>query len=253
MDAKRDSFGRPLIIPPDGGKPVAYRRCTTFIDVLSDRSALERWKQRKTAIGLSKRKDLLLRVATSKHDNKKLDEVCEWALKASGSDSSANIGTAIHSLTEEIDRGNTPEIPEDFAKDIQAYLAATKHLTMKSIEVFVVNDDLKVGGTFDRVVYLPNDIGGGADLVADLKTGSIHFDAGKIAMQLAVYANSVVYDVATGERTPLDASRMRGLVIHLPQGEGKCSVLEADLVAGWQGAQLAADVWAWRAKKGFLT
>jgi hypothetical protein len=249
VDAKRDSFGRPLIIPPDGGKPVAYRRCTTFIDVLSDRSALERWKQRKTAIGLAARKDLLLRVATSKHDNKALDQVCEWALKASGSDSSANIGTAIHSLTEAIDRGNTPEIPEDFAKDIQAYLAATKPFFMEQIEVFVVNDDLRVGGTFDRVVSRPE----GIRMVADLKTGSVHFDAGKIAMQLAVYANSQVYDVATGERSKLSVNTEVGLVFHLPQGEGKCSVLQADLVAGWQGAQLAADVWAWRAKKGFLT
>jgi hypothetical protein len=247
VDAKRDNLGRPLIIPPDGGKPVAYRRCTTFIDVLSDRSALERWKQRKTAIGLSMRKDLLLSVATSKHDNKKLDQVCEWALKASGSDSAANIGTALHSLTEEIDRGNTPEIPEDFAKDIQAYLHATKPYTMQAIEVFVVNDELKVGGTFDRIVQELE------PLVADLKTGSISYDAGKIAMQLAVYANSKVYNVATGERTPLDVSVTRGLVIHLPQGEGKCQILEADLVAGWQGVQLASDVWAWRATKGFLT
>ena len=247
MDAQRDHFGRPLVVPPGGGKPVAYRRCTTFIDVLADRSNLERWKQRQTAVGLSMRKDLLLSVATAKSDKKKLDQLCELALKAAGSDASANIGTALHSLTEEIDRGNTPDIPEDFAKDIQAYLAATKHLTMKAIEVFVVNDELKVGGTFDRVVLLQED-----RLVADLKTGSIAFDAGKIAMQLAVYANSQVYDPATGAREPLTVSRERGLVIHLPQGEGKCQILEADLKAGWEGAQLAAEVWAWRGRKGFL-
>lgn len=250
-EPNRDHFGRPLIIPPDGGKPVPYRRCTTFIDVLGDRSNLERWKQRQTAVGLSLRSDLLLRVATSKKDNKALDKLCEDALKAAGSESSANIGTAIHSLTEQIDRGETPEIPEAWAKDIQAYIQATKHLTMSAIEVFVVNDDLKVGGTFDRIVC---DTTGASPvpMVADLKTGSIAFDAGKIAMQLAVYANSHVYNIETGERTPLDASQERGLVVHLPQGEGKCQVLEADLVEGWKGAQLAADVWAWRAKKGFL-
>ncbi len=246
-DPKRDHFGRPLIIPPDGGKPVPYRRCTTFIDVLGDRSNLERWKQRQTAVGLSLRSDLLLRVATSKKDNKALDKLCEDALKAAGSESSANIGTAIHSLTEQIDRGETPEIPEAWAKDIQAYIQATKHFVMRSIEVFVVNDDLKVGGTFDRIVGHQ-----GIGYVADLKTGSIAFDAGKIAMQLAVYAHSQIYNIETGERTPLGAYDQQGFVIHLPQGEGKCQVLEADLVEGWKGAQLAADVWAWRAKKGFL-
>lgn len=245
-DPKRDNFGRPLIIPPDGGKPVAYRRCTTFIDVLADRGALERWKQRKTAIGLSMRSDLLLRVQAEKKNNATLDKICEWALQAAGSDASANIGTAIHSLTEQIDRGETPEIPEAFAKDIQAYLHATKALTMKAIEVFVVNDDLKVGGTFDRIAL---DL---EPVVADLKTGSITYDAGKIAMQLAVYAHSQIYNIETGERTPLDVSHQRGLVIHLPQGEGRCSILEADLEEGWRGAQLAADVWAWRSKKGFL-
>lgn len=247
-DPKRDHFGRPLIIPPDGGKPVPYRRCTTFIDVLGDRSNLERWKQRQTAIGLASRSDLMLRVSTSKKDNRALDRICEDALKAAGSDASANIGTAIHSLTEAIDRGETPEIPEAWAKDIQAYIQATKDLKMEAIEVFVVNDDLKVGGTFDRIVATV----AGHRHVADLKTGSITFDAGKIAMQLAVYAHSKVYNIETGERTDLEVDISDGLVIHLPQGEGKCSILEADLVEGWVGAQLAADVWAWRAKKGFL-
>lgn len=248
-DPKRDHFGRPLIIPPDGGKPVPYRRCTTFIDVLSDRSALERWKQRNTAVGLSLRSDLLLRVATSKKDNKELDRLCEDALKAAGSESSANIGTAIHSLTEQIDRGETPEIPEAWTKDIQAYIQATRHLIMEQIEVFVVNDDLKVGGTFDRIVATIDE---GRRHVADLKTGSITFDAGKIAMQLAVYAHSQIYNIETGERTPLEVDISDGFVFHLPQGEGKCSILEADLVEGWVGVQLAADVWAWRSKKGFL-
>ena len=247
-EPKRDNFGRPLIIPPGGGEPVAYRRCTTFIDVLADRSNLERWKQRQTAIGLSRRNDLLLRVATAGKDNKTLDKVCEWALQAAGSDASANIGTAIHTLTEQIDRGETPEIPEAWAKDLQAYIQATKHLKMDQIEVFVVNDDLKVGGTFDRVVATVEE----HRFVSDLKTGSISFDAGKIAMQLAVYANSHVYNIETGERSELTASREKGVVIHLPQGEGKCSILEADLAEGWKGAQLAADVWAWRGKKGFL-
>ena len=248
-DPKRDNFGRPLIIPPSGGPAVPYRRCTTFIDVLADRSALERWKQRQTAIGLSRRNDLLLRIATAGKDNKTLDKVCEWALQAAGSDASANIGTAIHTLTEQIDRGETPEIPEAWAKDVKAYLQATRDLKMMGIEVFVVNDDLKVGGTFDRLVY---DTARPIPLVADLKTGSISFDTGKIAMQLAVYANSQIYNIETGERTPLYVNASEGLVIHLPQGEGKCTLYEADLVEGWKGAQLAADVWAWRGKKGFL-
>jgi hypothetical protein len=247
MDAQRDHFGRPLVIPPEGGKPVAYRRCTTFIDVLGDRTALEKWKQRQVAVGLTKRNDLMMRAAAAP-DKKTLDYVCEEALKAAGSDASANIGTAVHALTERIDRGETPEIPAGFEKDIQAYLTAVKPLTMKAIEVFVVHDRLKVGGTFDRIVEWE-----GKQYVADLKTGSISFDGAKIAMQLSIYANSQIYDVATGTRTRLEVDLHKGLVIHLPQGEGKCSLHWADIHAGFDGVRLAEQVWKWRSTKTLLS
>jgi len=113
--------------------------------------------------------------------------------------------------------------------------------------VFVVNDTLQVGGTFDRIVALE-----GKPYVADLKTGDISFDTAKIAMQLAVYASSERYDHITKTRTPLDVSREKGLVIHLPAGEGTCKLLWADLKAGWEGIRLAAEVWAWRKRRGLL-
>ncbi len=247
MEPNRDHWGRPLVIPPEGGKPVAYRRCTTFIDVLGDRSNLERWKQRQTALGLSKRPDLMMRVQ-AKPSNKDLDRICEDSLKAAGSDASANIGTAIHALTELIDRGQTPEIPPQAEKDIQAYIAAVKPMKMEAIEVFVVHDRLKVGGTFDRIVRYEDKL-----YVADLKTGSIDYDGAKIAMQLAVYANSQIYDVETGKRTRLEVDLHRGLVIHLPQGEGKCTLHWADIHAGFEGVRLAEQVWQWRSRKDLLT
>jgi hypothetical protein len=111
----------------------------------------------------------------------------------------------------------------------------------------VVNDALQVAGTFDRVVAV-----GDLRFIADLKTGGIDYAAAKIAMQLAVYANSERYDPETGARSPLAVNQERGLVIHLPAGEGQCSFHWADLKAGWEGVQLAAQVWAWRARKGLL-
>ena len=243
----RDRFGRPLVIPRDGGRAVPYRRCTTFIDVLADQYQLQQWKQRQVALGLAARADLLLKAAAAAGDKKTLNAVCEAAMEAAGSSASATIGTALHALTEQLDRGETPAIPASAEADIAAYRAATGFWTMADIEVFVVNDALQVAGTFDRVVAA-----GHLRFIADLKTGGIDYAASKIAMQLAVYANSERYDPETGARSSLDVNQERGLVIHLPAGEGRCSFHWADLKAGWEGVQLAAQVWAWRARKGLL-
>ena len=54
-EPKRDRWGRPLIVPPDGGKAVPYTRCTTIADTLDERRALEAWMQRQVAVGLAMR------------------------------------------------------------------------------------------------------------------------------------------------------------------------------------------------------
>lgn len=246
-EVPRDGFGRPLITPVGGGKPVAYQRCTTFIDMLSDRYQLEAWKQRQVAVGLSRRPDLLLR-AGSTDDKDTLNQVCEDALEAAGSSAAATVGTAIHEITERIDRGEKPAIPASHSDDLLAYIMATATLKKRDIEVFVVHDELKVGGTFDRVL----EVNGGA-YVADLKTGNIDYDTAKISMQLAVYANSKRYSPATGERSELGVSTEKGIIIHLPVGTGTCDLYWVDLVRGLEGVKLCAKVRDWRKTKMTLT
>lgn len=244
---ERDRWGRPIVVLPDGSKRVPYRRCTTFIDVLDDRYNLELWKQRQVADGLARRPDLVLKAAAAAGDKTELNEVTKQALEAAGSSSAATTGSAVHSITEQIDRGLDAMIPPTATADIDAYRAATAHLSMRLIEVFVVHDEYQVGGTFDRVVELD-----GVRYVADIKTGSIDYASSKIAMQLAVYARSKLYEIRSGRRSNLDVHQQRGLVIHLPAGAGECTLHWADLDAGWEGAQLCRDVWQWRARKGLL-
>lgn len=43
---ERDYLGRPKIVDPATGKSKAYTRCTTYIDCLEDKTALDKWKQR---------------------------------------------------------------------------------------------------------------------------------------------------------------------------------------------------------------
>lgn len=236
-------FGRPLVIPPGGGKPVPYTRCTTYVGAVEDTWALSRWQQRMVALGLAERKDLLLSVAAHREDKGMLDQLCESAAEAAKARAGATIGTALHSLTEQMDRGlDVGTVPPEYAPDLAAYADATKDLTAVHIEEFTVLDRLKIGGTPDRVVRYQ-----GKRFIADLKTGAIEWGFVKIAAQLAVYARSSLYDPETGARTPHGAELDKGIVIHLPAGTGECRLYWIDLLTGWDAVRIARDV---REKRG---
>lgn len=247
-DIDRDRYGRPLITPPDGGKPTAYTRCTTFVDCLEDKFNLQKWQQRMVATGLANRADLLLAVSAAGDDKRKLDSICADAREAAGASGAATTGTALHALTELIDRGQPlPALPETARADLEAYAAATAHLTATHIEQFTVVDELKVGGTADRIVQVD-----GVSYIADIKTGSIEWGLGKIAMQLAVYAHGTGYS-PSGQRFdlgPIDQNV--GIIIHLPAGQARCELVPVDLAAGWEGVQLATQVRGWRSRKDFV-
>lgn len=242
----RDRWGRPLVVPPEGGKPVPYTRVTTFIDVLDDKRALTNWMKRTVAVGLSERPDLLLAVSAHRDDKEELNRITEEALEAAKGRAAATTGTALHALAEQVDRGlKLPALPESARRDVDAYRAATAGMKMLLVEEFVVNDELRVGGTPDRIVSFD-----GRYFIADIKTGDIKYGAGKIAMQLALYSRSVLYDHRTKKRAPTpDVDQERGIIIHLPAGQGECTLHWVDLRKGWEGVGLAAKVRDWRKEK----
>lgn len=241
----RDRFGRPMVIPPNGGKKVPYQRCTSFIDVISDKWNLQKWEKRMVATGLATRADLLLSVSAHLNDKDALDRICEDAKEAAKASAAATTGTALHALTELVDRGQElPPLPESASADLAAYQAATTELSAVHIEQFMVLDSYRIGGTPDRVVKYD-----GKRYIADLKTGSIEWDPGKIAAQLAIYARAQTYDIATGARGRHDADLERGIIIHLPAGSGECRLYWVDLIAGWQDVILARNVREARKKK----
>lgn len=234
----RDRYGRPLVVPPNGGKAVAYTRCTTYIDVLEDKYNLQKWMQRMVALGLASRPDLLLSVAAHKDDKTQLDRICTDAREAASASAAATTGTALHALTELIDRGQElPPLPDQVQADLESYRAATVDLKATHIEQFCVLDTLKIGGTPDRVVDY-----NGTRYIADLKTGSIEWGVLKIAMQLAVYARSKTYDIASRKRGLHEADTSRGIIIHTPAGQGTTSLHWVDIEAGWYAVQVAGDV-----------
>ena len=245
---ERDRWGRPLITHPSNPSAplIPYTRTTTFVDALSDKEGLMRWKQRMTAIGLASRPDLLLAVSQVGDDKAKLGRLCEEAAEHAGSMQAATVGTELHALTERLDRGeDIGAIPDPWDKDLAAYARATAGLTVEAIETFGIHDGHQIAGTFDRIVSTGN-----ARYIADIKTGSIEYGVGKIAMQLAAYAHMRAYDVETGKRgAPVDVDTERAIIIHLPAGAGTCTLHWVDIRAGWEHVHLAAKVRQWRKRR----
>lgn len=249
-DIPRDRWGRPLITPPDGGKPIGYTRVSTLAKALDDLSNLMTWKQRKTAEGLLRRPDLMTRLAgvlangnpdTDPNTKRMLNNVCSEATEAAGASTGSSAGTGFHHLTEAIDKGLEPLfVPESDKPRLEAYRQATEDYEVLDVETFVVCDEVQSAGTFDRLVRCPD----GKVRVADLKSGKSEA-AYPLAttMQLAIYAHGCRYDPETGERTPLhaDLDLTEGLLIHLP-ATGGCQVLPLDLEKGWRAARLASEV-----------
>lgn len=261
-EVPRDRYGRPLIVPPEGGDPVPYTRVSTLAKALDDLSQLMAWKQRKTAEGLVRRPDLLTRIAgaiangdpdTDWPTKRDLNAVCEQAVEAAGASKGSSAGTGLHALTEAIDRGEEPLfVPDADRARLDAYRAATADLKPLASEAFVVCDPIRTAGTFDRLWFIPpgfTDSRGytfDAPTVAvgDLKSGKSEADYPlAVTMQLSIYAHGLRYDPETHERRPLDEhiDLGTGLLIHMPP-RGGCEVIALDLTRGWEAAQLAARV-----------
>ena len=249
VDIPRDRFGRPMIMPAKGTKRIPYRRCTTFVGCLDDMNGLLKWNARQVALGMGQRSDLVLAAAAAKPDDKKtLHDIAEKAKDAAKSSAAADIGTALHSLTERIDRGEPlGHVPAEFEADLEAYQRATAGIEWVGIETFRVHDEWQVAGTADRIGRFPH-----SDRlrIADLKTGSVDYPH-KMAMQLAMYARMTPYDITTDKRTtdPGEMDHNTGVIIHLPAGKGECTLYEIDIMKGWGACLIAKQVWSWRGTK----
>lgn len=260
IEFERDGWDRPRIKLPDSSKVVSYTRCTTYVDALDAKYALSQWQQRMVAVGLSQRKDLLLGISSLAHlltqpsdevpkdAKQKANDYCEQAISAAQGTAAATTGTALHELTRAIDEGKPVGVIPDTARaDLESYAETTRGLTSLYIEHPMVHDGLQIGGTPDRIVEFA-----GETFIADVKTGQIEFGAMKIAMQLAVYAHSELYDPEARKRLKTPAiSQRRAIVIHLPAGKARCQLRWVDIDRGWRAVQVAKQVREWRSAQGW--
>ena len=248
-EVPRDRWGRPMIVPENGGKRIPYRRTTTFVGCLDDQTGLTKWLNRRVAFGMSHRKDLVMAALAADPENKtKYGEIADNALDhAKGVlGDPAEVGTALHSFTERIDRGlPLGEVPTEYQADLDAYRAATAGIEWLGIETFRVHDELKIAGTPDRIGKIHD-----RTRIYDIKTGSVDFPH-KMAMQLACYARMTPYNIATDTRgiDPEAVDLNYGVIIHLPAGKGECTLYEIDIAKGWGAVNIARQVWSWRGTK----
>lgn len=241
LDIPRDRYGRPLIVPADGGKPEPYTRASKFGDALEDTYNLSLWQQRMVLLGCVEADHLLLDAAAHRDDRTHLNRIVEEAKTAAQAHAGAAKGTALHRITEKIDRGEpTGKIPKDYLADVDAYRRATDGIQWLHLERFIVCDEVKAAGTADRY-----GIWNGRLVVGDTKTGSVDYPL-KMAVQLAIYAHGKGYHPDTGRFDLGDVDKRTALIIHLAQGKGQCELRPLDIREGWQAAQLAVAVRAIR-------
>jgi hypothetical protein len=252
---ERDQYSRPLLPDPTTRKRRPWTRATTLAGTISERRALEAWSRRNVVKGFVANEDLLLRAAAAGDDRKQLDEIVKAADEAARASAAADKGTALHALTEKIDRGEDVTIPRDYQADIDAYTTALRENGIKVlpefIETMTINTDLEAAGTPDRIVTAP-----GSDLpvIFDLKTGhnALKYSLLEISAQLTVYAwASHYYD---GQIHPMpEIDKTVAIVAWLPVGEGRCELHDIDLNIGKQVAQLCHQVRAIRKTSGIAT
>lgn len=266
LEPPRDRWNRPLIVPPEGGEAIAYTRVSTMAKVLDDTGGLRDWDERNVALGISMRADLQVKTLgigpierddpDAKSKKKEMRAVVEEAKNAAKSKAAANMGTGIHAFTEKADAGQDLSLmPPQIAPDIQAYRHAiiSHGLTPVLAETFVVVDELRAAGSFDRLWRLHD----GRHVIGDLKTG---WDAPEyphnIAVQMACYAHGYIYDVENRHRygLPEPIDRSIGLLMHLRPGSATCDIYILDLVAGWEAAKVSAWVHGtWRKNNRLVT
>jgi hypothetical protein len=253
-DPRRDRWGRYILPDPTTGKDQPWTRATTWASTVSDTYGLTKWKMRMTAKGVATRRDLLALAASLPLSEKdQLDKLTDQAVEAAGGSSSANLGTALHAFTAQVDSGEYPEIPEPWNRDIDAYVEALRAVGIETlpmgVERIVVVPKLGVAGTFDRIVRL-----GDSYYIADVKTGAdLSFAWNEIAVQLALYAHGeAMWNGKNYEPLPV-VDRERAIVIHLPVGQARCDLYWIDIAAGWETAHLCGAVREWRKRKDLTT
>jgi len=236
-----------------------YSRPSGWGSDLDDESNLTLWKIDRAMEGVACDPSIAAMVASHLGNKEGAKNRRERAIQRGRGEEAADIGTALHRMTERVEQGDGFAAPEPYATDIAAYLMMldSAGLTSSFIECKLCNDEWRAAGTADRIYLASREIAiagcppilPGQMILGDLKTGKrLDYSLPGYCIQLALYVDSVFYDVETNERSPLPPELRTdvGLLVHMPAGTGTCSFHWADLQVGREGCRIVRDVRRWR-------
>jgi hypothetical protein len=281
---KYDRFGRYKLTHPATGKPVKWTRATTYAKSIADTYNLSMWAQRMTLKGAALRPDIVAAVSTLdvKADRDRVNALVEDAKKAAGNKVAANLGTALHSFTEDRDKVlvglpvTAKEIPEKLLPSVDAYEALLREFGLVPvpglIEFTTAVQQYEIAGTSDRCYRVTRDITfklhgrtvtlyAGEYVIGDVKSGAdLSYGWMEICVQLAIYAQGIntsgVFDWNTAtwghptvpgqDDVQITVRTDVGLIPHLPvdrEPDAPLATLFAvDLDWGWATAVLCGQV-----------
>lgn len=268
--------GRPKIWPA-GVKPGAvgekgdyYTRASSLGQCLEDGWAVHRAHARKIVYGFGRSQGLydLAQAVTSLDEREALDTIADDAARMGGDGDAAMSGTALHLLSERADAGDPLDYLSDrLRKAVDAWRRLMERFTVHGTEQFVVHDELRAAGSYDRLVsplgimrapdgtvITPNE-----RLGLDLKSGKSADYFGPLYMvQQWVYFGdgAVPYSHAEGRGTWPDGIPPRSdwsLIPHVPLDHPEdAGFYWVDLDEGRRLAELALEVRKARAAKGLM-
>jgi len=254
---KRDRYGRYIIPDPETGHDRAWTRATTWAKTISDTYKLHQWQERMTAKGLVQRPDLFARVATTE-DKEELNQICEEAKNAAGAKVGANMGTALHSFTEQRDRGeeirSMPAVLKTAVDSYSQALEAQHLLPLRDfIEAVIIVPELGVAGRLDRILTNTAPVGrweeSGHAFIGDVKTAAnIGYSWLEVSIQLAIYAHAAMIWDPTNEKF-LEMPKVdqnEAIVMHMPvpsaANAGYTDLYRLNIAKGWEYALLAGQI-----------
>jgi hypothetical protein len=253
--------GAPMVLNKEGNR-VRLSRPSNYAKPLDDESALTNWRIDTACIGVANDRAIQAQyVACKRDDREQLKALREAALRAGRGSEGADIGTALHAMSERWERQDESfNPPEPYASKLQAYSdeLARCGLVSEMFEFHTVNLDYGSAGTADRLYKVTRDlvapngdlIEAGVLVIGDLKTNKrLDYSLASYAVQMALYAQGELYDVATDQYRPTPPIHQRwGVLVWLPSEdpEPRCEALWVDLEAGNYGAWLAQEVKNWR-------